>query len=181
MVTFLVVPVAKRLFVGGRWKRLLSFRSMMGCWLARMVWHRGVLLIFGRWKASFFANANRSCTRWCLVIWVSKFAALFRCESPRRFGDECMYMHESISNPYEYPAPAHFPRALLGRCLWISGVLLLPSFLVAYAIDDRQRSTQCWVSYENIHVVCITLLPPILMIWKIVALVITLMELLGVR
>ena len=33
-----------------------------------------------------------------------------------------------------------------------------------YAIDDRQRSTQCWVSYENIRVVCITLLPPILMI-----------------
>ena len=40
----------------------------------------------------------------------------------------CMY--ESISNPFEYPAPARFPRALLGRCLWISGVLLLPSFLV---------------------------------------------------
>ena len=33
-----------------------------------------------------------------------------------------------------------------------------------YAIDDRQRSTQCWVSYGNIRVVCITLLPPILMI-----------------
>ena len=30
-----------------------------------------------------------------------------------------------------------------------------------YAIDDWQRSTQCWVSYENIRVACITLLPPI--------------------
>ena len=40
----------------------------------------------------------------------------------------CMY--ESISNPFEYPAPARFPRALLGRCPWISWVLLLPSFFV---------------------------------------------------
>ena len=48
-----------------------------------------------------------------------------------------------------------------------------------YAIDDRQRSTQCWVSYENIRVVCITLLPPILMIWKIVAIVYHINEIIG--
>ena len=67
VVTFLVAPVATRLFMGGRSKRLLRLSIDDGLLTCQNgLASRSVVDL-----RPFFANPNRSCTRWCLVIWVS--------------------------------------------------------------------------------------------------------------
>ena len=130
VVTFLVVPVATRLFVGGKIEEtfkafdrryLADLPEWSGieecCWSSADGW-----LLFSPTRI-VRAHCDVSLHEWVNLPHLSDVRVHAALETY-----VCMY--ESISNPFEYPAPARFPRALLGRCPWISGVLLLPSFLV---------------------------------------------------
>ena len=126
--TFLVVPVATRLFVGGRSKRLLRLSIDDGLPTCQNgLASRSVVDL--RPMDGFVFRQRESFVHTVMSRYMSELI----CRTFQTWESTPLWRRMNVRvhlKSFEYPAPARFPRALLGRCLWISGVLLLLSCLV---------------------------------------------------